>query len=138
MPDDRHGEGLQISLRKQARKSYIYHQLEDIDDSSEIILLQFTNDDSFCLDESVINKSEAEHVFLTEQIEQCKAEYVFLTEQMNWKKGLRMFHKKGEVAITKELKQIHDMEGFQLKHWDELTSDQWAKALQYLMYLKEK
>ena len=86
----------------------------------------------------MINKNEAEHVFLTEQIEQCKAEYVFLTEQMNWKKGLRMFNEKGEVAITKELKQIHDMEGFQPKHWNELTRDQWAKALRYLMYLKEK
>ena len=86
--------------------------------------MQFTSNDGYSIDESVIKKSEAEHVFLTEQIDQCKAEYTFLTEQMNWKKGLRMFHEKGEVAITKEVNQIHDMEGFQPKHWDELTRDQ--------------
>ena len=50
VPADRHGEGLQISLHKQARKSYLYHQIEDTDDSSEILLLRFTNDDNFNLD----------------------------------------------------------------------------------------
>ena len=56
-------------------------------------------------------------------------EYIFLTEQMNWKKGLKMFQEKGEEAITSELKQIHDMEGFQPKQGDELTKDERAKAL---------
>ena len=40
--------------------------------------------------------------------------------------------------ITSELKQIHDIEGFQPKHWDELTKEDRAKALRYLMYIKEK
>ncbi len=30
------------------------------------------------------------------------------------------------------------MEGFQLKDWHELTKEQRASALKYLMYLKEK
>ena len=56
---------------------------------------------------------------------------------MNWKKGLKIFKEKGEEAISNELQQIHDMEGFQPKHWDELTSEERAKALRYLMYIKE-
>ena len=57
---------------------------------------------------------------------------------MGWRKGLKVFKEKGEGAIMKELQQIHDMEGFQPKHWHELTKDERAKALKYLMYLKEK
>ena len=38
----------------------------------------------------------------------------------------------------KELQQIHDMEGFQPKHWHALSKEERAQALKYLMYLKEK
>ena len=48
-------------------------------------------------------------------------EHMFLTEQMGWKKGLKLIKERGEHAIMKELQQIHDMEGFQPKHWFELT-----------------
>ena len=57
---------------------------------------------------------------------------------MGWRKGLKLFGEKGEEAVEKELQQIHDMEGFQPKHWYELTKEERAKALKYLMYLKEK
>ena len=57
---------------------------------------------------------------------------------MNWRKGLKIFKEKGETAVTKGLQQIHDMEGFQPKHWHKLNADERAKALKYLMYLKEK
>ena len=40
--------------------------------------------------------------------------------------------------MESELKQIHDMEGFQPKHWYELTKEERAWALKYLMYIKEK
>ena len=56
-------------------------------------------------------------------IDEYEAEYIFLTEQMNWKKGLKLFKEKGETAVTKELQQIHEMEGFQPKHWHELNVD---------------
>jgi len=38
----------------------------------------------------------------------------------------------------KELQQVHDMEGFEPKHWHELTTLERQRALKYLMYLKEK
>jgi hypothetical protein len=57
---------------------------------------------------------------------------------MGWKKGLKIFQEQGEIAIEKELKQIHDIEGFQPKHWYELTEKERALVLKYLMYLKEK
>ena len=62
----------------------------------------------------------------------------FLTEQMNWQKELKLFKEKGEKAVTKELQQIHEMKGFQPKHWHELNTDERSKALKYLIYLKEK
>ena len=57
-------------------------------------------------------------------MDELDIEWTFLTEQMNWKKGLKLFKEKGEEAISKELQQIHDMEGFQPKHWDELTAEE--------------
>ena len=59
-------------------------------------------------------------------------------EQLSWKQGLKLFKEKGEGAITKELQQVHDMEGLKTRQWSELNKDQQAKALKYLMYLKEK
>ena len=49
-----------------------------------------------------------------------------------------MFEKQSEMATEWELRQIHDMEGFQPKHWHELTKKEQASVLKYLMYLKEK
>ena len=66
-------------------------------------------------------------------IDEYEAEYIFLTEQMNWRKELTLFKEKGETAVTKELQQIHDMEGFQPKQWHELNADERAKARKYLM-----
>ena len=63
---------------------------------------------------------------------------MLLTDQMGWKQGLTIFQERGEEAIETELQQIHDMEGFQPKHWFELTKDERASALKYLLYLKEK
>ena len=84
-------------------------------------------------------------MFLTEKMGwkdntpiESRGHYLFLTEQMNWIKGLKLFKEKGETDVTKELQQIHEMEGFQPKHWHELNDDERAKALKYLMYLKEK
>jgi hypothetical protein len=65
-------------------------------------------------------------------------EYLLVTEQMGWRKGLKLFKEQGEIAIQKELQQIHDVEGFQPRHWHELTTQERANALKYLMYLKEK
>ncbi len=110
------------------------------------------------LDERALDRLDAEWLFLTEKLEwkkglpevsnssnaQCSeggtmlAEYLFVSEQMGWKKGLKIFQEQGEIAIEKELKQIHDMEGFQPKHWFELTEKERASALKYLMYLKKK
>jgi hypothetical protein len=149
-----------MQLRRQARKEYDVFNITDIPDGEEVVMLHFdTSGDE--IEESAFDRDEAEWLFLTEtlgwkeglnnetaNIESANtfsnesvtkvAEYLFLTEQMGWKKGLTVFKEEGERAIEKELKQIHDMEGFQPKHWYELTEEERAKALRYLMYLKEK
>ena len=45
------------------------------------------------------------------------------------KQGIKMFQERGEDTIKKELQQIHYIEGFQPKHWFELTKDERASAL---------
>ena len=150
-----------MNLRKQKRKDYDVFNMTDVPDDEEIIMLHF-DPDSDDLTETEFDRLDAEYLFLTETLgwkdgldseidaeERTQndispesvtklAEYLFLTEQMGWKKGLTIFKEEGEKAIEKELQQIHDMEGFQPKHWYELTEEERAKALRYLMYLKEK
>eukprot|EP00956_Cyclotella_meneghiniana_P038398 scaffold153893_cov47-Cyclotella_meneghiniana.AAC.1 len=142
-----------MNLRKQSRKDYDVFDDED----HEITLLQFNDGE---LQEDKFNRLDAEYTFLTESLEwkigleekeqanesiesrersiKNIAAYLFVTEQMNWKAGLKLFEEKGEDAIMSELHQIHDIEGFDPKHWYELTPEQRARALKYLMYLKEK
>jgi hypothetical protein len=126
---------------------------DELKDDDQILLLNISSTkDNFVngYDETVMAQTDAEWMFLTQNlgwgeglkgnkhgIEQ-EEEYLFTTDQMNWKKGLKVFGEKGEEAIQKELQQIHDMEGFQPKHWYELTKEERADALKYLMYLKEK
>ena len=155
-----------MNLRRQHRKVYNIRELEKREkaNNEQVMMLQFQADD-FDIVETTVDKEEAEdeaeYMFLTEtlgwkegldnaELESAEssndtnknatklAEYLFLTEQMGWRKGLTIFKEKGELAIGKELQQIHDMEGFQPKHWHELTEEQRKKALKYLMYLKEK
>ena len=120
------------------KRRYINMKLRDV----SIINYKFIHDGK----ETPMNDEE-EMIFLhindktdieEDLIDEYEAEYIFLTEQMNWRKGLKLFKEKGATVVTKELQQIHDMEGFQPKHWHELNADEKAKALKYLIYLKEK
>ena len=108
--------------------------------------------------EDKVDKAKAKYMFLTETlgwkegIDGMKdvtsdanpndvtklAEYLFLTEQTGWRKGLKLFGERREEAVEDKLQQNHDMEGFQPKHWYELTKEERTEALKYLMYLKEK
>eukprot|EP00984_Skeletonema_dohrnii_P023341 scaffold12429_cov113-Skeletonema_dohrnii-CCMP3373.AAC.1 len=114
---------------------------DELRDDDQILLLNINEGSSNGYDESVMAQTDAEWMFLTQNlgwgeglkgdkhgIEQ-EEEYLFTTDQMNWKKGLKVFGEKGEEAIQKELQQIHDMEGFQPKHWYELTKEERADAL---------
>ena len=152
-----------MNLRKQSRKHYNVFTTNGMEKQSddEIILLTYCNDSKNGCEETMIDKDYAEYLFLTETLgwkheandNGCDGygtpvtqdvinsmDYLFLnaTEQMNWKRGIAKFGEKGENAIMKELQQVHDMEGFQPKHWYELTREERTRALKYLMYLKEK
>ena len=146
------------------RKDYNVFNIIEETEHDDIVLLQIDPGDEFDPSQPMINEEtdlEVEYTFLTEDLGWKEgldeenigtsetsnmntvnvtklAEYMFLTEQMGWKKGLRVLGERGEEAIEKELKQIHDMEGFQPKHWHELSKEERTKALKYLMYLKEK
>ena len=154
-------DGIRMNLRNQPRKNYNVFTTDGLPENEQVILLQFTDASCSNVEEKFIDEDDVEWTFLTEtlgwreglpELDSIEghsnsfdadavaplAEFMFLTEQMGWKKGLKMFQEKGEMAIEKELKQIHDMEGFNPKHWHELTKDERAHALKYLMYLKEK
>jgi hypothetical protein len=60
------------------------------------------------------------------------------TAQMSMKQGLRLFGKDGELAVSKEMRQLHDRHVMEAKHTKDLTPDEKKKALAYLMFLKRK
>ena len=64
--------------------------------------------------------------------------YLFQTEQMSLKKGLKAFGKLGADAIVEELRQLDYMQVIVPKHRNDLSTDDRHKALNYLMYLKQK
>jgi hypothetical protein len=58
--------------------------------------------------------------------------------QYSLKKGLKKFQKVGEAAVSNELKQLHMRETFTPQHSNDLSDSQKQKALESLMFLKEK
>ena len=64
--------------------------------------------------------------------------YIFQTEQMLLKKGLKAFGKPGADAVVEELRQLDYMQVIKPKHCADLSTNDRHKALNYLMYLKQK
>ena len=60
------------------------------------------------------------------------------TPQVSMAKGLRMFGAEGELAISKEMHQLHDRMVMRAKDSKELSAQQKKDALAYLMFLKRK
>jgi hypothetical protein len=58
--------------------------------------------------------------------------------QYSLKKGLKKFHKVGEASVSKELEQLHMRETFTSQHSNDISDIQKQKALESLMFLKEK
>ena len=63
---------------------------------------------------------------------------LFLTEQMSLKKGLKHFGKSGADAVVAELRQLDYRDVIKPVERTKLTRDQKRRALNYLMYLKQK
>ena len=57
--------------------------------------------------------------------------------QYTLNKGLQVFGAKGAAGVTKELKQLHDRGVLDPKKFQELTAEQRAQSLAYLMFLKK-
>ncbi len=52
--------------------------------------------------------------------------------------GMKRFKQKGKAGVTKELKQMHDMEVFRPVERESLSKEERMKAVASLMFLKEK
>jgi hypothetical protein len=63
---------------------------------------------------------------------------LFLTEQMSLKKGLKHFGKPGADAVVAELQQLDYRDVIKPVARKDLTYEQKRRALNYLMYLKQK
>jgi len=57
--------------------------------------------------------------------------------QMNVRQGLLTFGDKGNEAISKELKQLHDKRAITPVQHSDMTTEEKRKVLRYLMFLKE-
>jgi Reverse transcriptase (RNA-dependent DNA polymerase) len=62
----------------------------------------------------------------------------FIFTQVSMKRGLKMFGDKGREAVEAELHQLHDRKVMEPVHAESLSPEEKKKALQYLMFLKEK
>jgi len=58
--------------------------------------------------------------------------------QYHINKGLKVFGERGEEAVATELRQLYVRDVLDLKKSSELTAQERASALTYLMFLKEK
>ena len=63
---------------------------------------------------------------------------LFMTEQMSLKKGLKYFGKSGADAVVAEMRQLDYRDVIKPVSGKELTREQKRRALNYLMYLKQK
>jgi hypothetical protein len=61
-----------------------------------------------------------------------------MTEQMSLKKGLKYFGKSGADAVVAEMRQLDYRNVIKPVNGKELTREQKRRALNYLMYLKQK
>ena len=64
--------------------------------------------------------------------------YNFLTEQMSAKAGLKKFGERGANTIMDKLRQLLYRQVMKGRKHEDLTREDKKKALQYLMFLKEK
>ena len=58
--------------------------------------------------------------------------------QYHVQKGLKVFGEAGAIGVRKELQQLHDHKIPKRIHPEGLSNEQFAKVLEYLMFLKEK
>jgi uncharacterized protein YeaC (DUF1315 family) len=63
---------------------------------------------------------------------------LFMMEQMSLEKGLKYFGKSGADAVVAEMRQLDYRNVIKPMDGKNLTSEQNRRALQYLMYLKQK
>ena len=78
------------------------------------------------------------HLFIQTVNDEDDDEVPLATPQMSMKKGIKVFGNDGVNAVKKELKQLHDRKVMEPKLGTELTGEQKAEALAYLMFLKRK
>ena len=78
---------------------------------------------------------DSDHVLAT--FEQPLGE-LFVTEQMSLKKGLKYFGKSGADAVVAEMRQLDYRNVIKPVNKDDLSREQKRRALNYLMYLKQK
>ena len=58
--------------------------------------------------------------------------------QYHVQKGLKVFWEAGTIGVRKELQQLHNCKILKPIHPEGLSNEQFAKVLEYLMFLKEK
>ena len=118
--------GVGITCKQQLHKMQLRHNKRSYEH-------RFINQHSRAYDEA--NKEMA--LSMIEDIESPFG-YIFQTEQMSLKKGLKAFGKSGADAVVEELRQLDYMQVIKAKHRADLSADNRHKALNYLMYLKQK
>ena len=75
---------------------------------------------------------------MTEEQSDAHIVGVIFAQHFRLKKGLELFGEKADVAVQKELSQIHQMDTYEPVHKSDLTFEDRKKALASLMFITEK
>ena len=126
LPSAPESTGVGTTRKQQLHKMQLRHNKRSYEH-------RFINQHSRAYDEA--NKEMA--LSMIEDIESPFG-YIFQTEQMSLKKGLKAFGKSGADAVVEELRQLDYMQVIKPKYRTDLSADDRHKALNYLMYLKQK
>ena len=75
---------------------------------------------------------------MTEEQSDAHIVGVIFAQHFSLKKGLELFGEKADVAVQKELNQIHQMDTYKPIYKSDLTFEDRKKALASLMFITEK
>jgi Reverse transcriptase (RNA-dependent DNA polymerase) len=102
------------------------------------VVHDLTPDDNIHASSKNANKKENHHGTVETVPSDEDAVLGFIFTQVSMKRGLKMFGDKGREAVETELHQLHDREVMTPVEADSLSQEEKKRALQYLMFLKEK
>jgi hypothetical protein len=118
------------------RREVTYAHLHATDGSAAQITGVSEDDADYDIDSVLPTKNDNEISPISDEADDALIGFIFTQVGMN--KGLKMYGNRGKEAVKSELEQIVYRKVFKPVPAEQLTREQKRRALQYLMFLKQK